>query len=179
MAMTIETLEAAFNGGSNARARYLLFAAKAEEEGYAQLASLFRAAASSEAIQAENHAQVIRAMGAEPRANLDEVRVGSTAENLKAAIDGQTRERDVVYPEFIRDAEAEGSQAAMVTFRHALAAKAEHARMHAEAAGTLEAWKGERRDFWICAACGYMLDKAPGDRCSACGSSRESFRVVN
>jgi rubrerythrin len=70
---TLENLQAAFNGESNARAKYLAFAAKADEEGYAPVASLFRAAAAAEAIHAESHARVIKKMGATPVANITKV----------------------------------------------------------------------------------------------------------
>lgn len=104
---TLDNLQAAFNGESNARARYLAFAAKAGEEGYGPVASLFRAAARAEQIHAANHAEVIRALGAEPVAVIDVPEVKSTALNLEAAIAGETYERDVMYPAFLEQARQE------------------------------------------------------------------------
>ena len=63
---TLTNLQTAFNGESNANAKYLAYAKKADEEGYNRVGRLFRAAARAEAIHAQNHAKVIRSMGAEP-----------------------------------------------------------------------------------------------------------------
>ncbi|HEX7334620.1 MAG TPA: rubrerythrin family protein, partial [Pyrinomonadaceae bacterium] len=82
---TLDNLQTAFNGESNAKARYLAFAQKAEAEGYGKVASLFRAAARAEDIHANNHAEVIRKLGATPTADVKTPEVKSTAENLQAA----------------------------------------------------------------------------------------------
>lgn len=98
----LENLQAAYNGESNAHAKYAAFAKKAEEEGYGAVASLFRAASRAEKIHAENHAEVIRSLGAEPVADVKTPEVKTTAENLKAAIAGETFERDVMYPAYLQ-----------------------------------------------------------------------------
>lgn len=102
----LDNLQTAFNGESNAHARYLEFAAKADQEGYGSVASLFRAAARAEEIHAANHAVVIRRMGGTPQANIEKPAVKSTAENLAVAIQGETYERDVLYPDFLKQARA-------------------------------------------------------------------------
>src|ERR1035437_8894108 len=103
---TLENLQAAFNGESNAHNKYLAFAKKAGEEGYGEVASLFRAAAKAEEIHASNHAAVIRKLGAEPKADIHAPEIKSTRENLAVAIAGETYERDTMYPEFIAEAKA-------------------------------------------------------------------------
>src|SRR5271157_4058600 len=80
---TLDNLQAAYNGESNANARYLIFARKADEEGYGKVASLFRAAAKAEEIHANNHAAVIEKMGGVPVLNLEPTDVKSTRENLR------------------------------------------------------------------------------------------------
>jgi rubrerythrin len=107
---TLVNLQAAYNGESNARAKYLKFAVKAQEEGFAGVASLFRAAARAEQIHAENHAKVIRQMGATPEMKIELPDVNSTALNLKHAISGEEYERDVMYPEFITEAKNSGNK---------------------------------------------------------------------
>src|SRR5664279_5699849 len=97
-ATTLDNLQAAFNGESNANARYLAFAKKADEEGYGKVASLFRAAARAEQVHFERHAKVIRQMGGTPLAKIETPVVQSTAQNLKAAVDGETYETTVMYP---------------------------------------------------------------------------------
>jgi rubrerythrin len=98
---TLANLQTAFDGESNARVRYLAFAQKAETEGYGKAASLFRAAARAEEIYANNHAEVIRKLGATPAADVKTPDVKSTTENLQAAIKGESYERDTMYPAFL------------------------------------------------------------------------------
>jgi rubrerythrin len=177
--MTIDDLVAAFNGESNAREKYLAFAKKADEEGYAPVASLFRAAATAEAIHAASHARVLKTLGRDAKPDIAAVHVGTTRENLQAAIQGESYERDVMYPKFIKQAQTEGSKAAITTFEYALAAEAEHARLYQEAADHLEQWRGAKRDFYVCEVCGYTTANPIADRCPVCKAKKERFKVVN
>nr|WP_217909465.1 rubrerythrin family protein [Desulfosediminicola flagellatus] len=102
---TLDNLQAAYDGESNANAKYLAFAAKADEEGYGEVASLFRAAAKAEQIHMASHAKVIQEMGAVPIAKIKEAQVLTTKENLQAAIEGETYEKTMMYPEFISAAD--------------------------------------------------------------------------
>jgi rubrerythrin len=176
--ITVKNLQAAFNGESNAHAKYTLFARKADEEGYAQAASLFRAAARAEQIHAANHAAVIRKLGATPEAKIEDHAVNSTAENLKTAIAGEEYERDVMYPVFIREAEAQKNSAAVRTFQGALEAEKEHARMYKEALASLEQKKA-KTDYYVCSVCGFTVEKIAFDRCPVCQHPKEKFEVVN
>src|SRR5271166_4113130 len=110
---TVENLQTAFNGESNAHARYLAFAVKADQEGYGEVASLFRAAARAEEIHAANHAAVIKELGGVPQAKIEKPDVKTTRDNLQAAIKGETYERDTMYPEFLKQARIDGSRAAI------------------------------------------------------------------
>jgi rubrerythrin len=132
---TLDNLQAAFIGESNARVRYLAFAKKADADGLAPVASLFRAAARAEEIHAASHAVVIQKLGAVPQANIEEPTVGSTKENLAAAIKGESYERDTMYPEFIRVAASERQSDALKSFSYAKAAEAEHAKLYTSALG--------------------------------------------
>jgi len=110
---TLENLQAAFNGESNAHARYLAFAEKADQESYGEVASLFRAAAKAEEVHAANHAVVIKKLGGIPEAKIDTPVVSSTKENLEAAIKGESYERDTMYPEFLKLARSERNRDAV------------------------------------------------------------------
>ncbi len=176
---TLDNLQAAFNGESNANAKYVAFAAKADEEGYHQVASLFRAAASSEKIHAENHAKVIRELGAEPKADIGTPEVRTTRDNLAAAISGESYERDTMYPEFIKTAEGAGLKTAVRTFKYAVAAETHHAALYAEALANLEGWREGTRTFYVCAVCGETLTVRPDKRCPTCKTSEEKFNVVS
>ena len=151
---TLADLQTAFNGESNAHARYLAFAQKADQEGYAGVASLFRAAARAEEIHAGNHAAVIKKLGAEPEAKIEEPAVKSTRENLEVAIKGETYERDEMYPKFMEQANADENADAVQTFRFALAAEAEHAKLYTQALNGMENMKVARA-FYVCPVCGY------------------------
>src|SRR5512136_2914304 len=94
MTKTDENLKDAFAGESQANRMYLAFAKKAEEEGYPQIAKLFRAAAEAETIHAHNHLKALNG-------------IGTTRDNLKEAIAGETHEFKTMYPEMIAAAKEE------------------------------------------------------------------------
>ncbi|MGE5178611.1 MAG: rubrerythrin family protein, partial [Bacteroidota bacterium] len=110
---TLKNLQAAYQGESDAEARYLAFAEKADQEKQGAAASLFRAAARAEGFHAKNHAAVIRKLGGEPVEATHQIDVKSTKENLAAAVKGESYERDVMYPEFIEKAKAEKQKDAL------------------------------------------------------------------
>ncbi len=90
--VTVQNLFAAFEGESNTHAKYLAFAARADEEGFHGAASLLRAAGRAEQIHATNHARVIKQLGGDARCAIHPVVVTTTLENLRAALDGEAHE---------------------------------------------------------------------------------------
>lgn len=178
-AKTLDNLQTAFNGESNASARYLAFAQKAEAEGYGKVASLFRAAARAEEIHANNHAAVIRNLGATPAADVKTPEVKSTAENLQAAIKGESYERDAMYPEFLKQARADGNRDAIRTFNFAKEAEAEHAKLYTEASTNLATWKTTAQPFYVCPSCGYTTSDLNFDKCPVDFTPREKFIAVS
>jgi rubrerythrin len=174
---TLKNLQAAFNGESNANAKYTAFAKKADEEGYHHAASLFRAAARAEQIHAANHAAVITTLGGKPEAKIELPEIKTTAENLKAAIAGEEYEANEMYPEFIKEAEAQKNVAALRTFTFAIEAEKEHALMYKDALANLEDMK-TKTAYYVCAVCGYTVDKMDFDRCPVCRHPKEKFEVV-
>ena len=102
----MKDLQDAFAGESQANRKYLAFAEQADKDGFPGVAKMFRAIASAETLHAHSH---LRTLGG----------VKSTAENLKGALEGETHEFTVMYPEFIKDAEAEGNDAAKRSFNMA------------------------------------------------------------
>jgi rubrerythrin len=176
---TLGDLQAAYDGESNAQARYTAFAAKADDDGYGQVASLFRAAARAEQIHAQNHADVIKRLGATAEAKMQTPVVRSTAENLKAAIDGESYERDTMYPAFIEQARKEGNRDAVRTFNLARTAEMEHAKLYTEALKNLDSWKGGKRAFYVCTVCGETLVALPSGKCPSCFSPKEKFVSID
>ncbi len=176
---TLENLNAAYNGESNAHARYLAFAQKADEEGYGQAASLFRAASAAEKIHLENHAKVITAMGGTPKADIVPPVVKSTKENVEAALQGESYERDTMYPGFMAEAQAAGNKDAFRTFNLAKSVEAEHAKLYKEALDNLEQWKGGKKDFYVCAVCGNTVTALDFANCPICNNPKEQFNKIN
>lgn len=173
---TLENLQAAYNGESNAHERYLAFAKQAESEGFGEVASLFRAAARAEKIHATNHAAVIEELGALPKAKIEKPDVKSTRENLEAAVKGETYERDSMYPEFLKQARADRNARAVRTFNLAKSAEAEHARLYSEMLANLDKLKGTKATaFYVCPICGYTVREVNFAKCPSCFTPKEEF----
>src|ERR1035437_2668287 len=135
---TLKNLNAAYQGESNANNRYQAFAQKAETEGYSQVAKLFRAAAAAEAIHRDTHkATILKLGGLVDNFTLDAVAPGTTAENLKEAIKGESYERDTMYPGFLKQARLENNRDAERTFHFAVSAEKEHALLYTQALAQL------------------------------------------
>ena len=163
MTKTEQNLLEAFAGESQANRRYLAFAKKAEKEGYPQVAKLFRAVAEAETVHALAH---LRVLG----------QVKSTAENLGAAIEGETHEFTSMYPAMIDTAKEEGNKAAELTFSYANQIEKVHADLYQEALDKMEDL--EETDYYVCPVCGYTCKKEPPDRCPVCGvNSKKFFKV--
>jgi rubrerythrin len=178
-ASTLDNLQSAFNGESNAHARYLEFAKKADGEGFGQVASLFRAAARAEEIHAANHAVVIKKLGGVPKAEVKVPEVKTTSENLKAAIAGEAYERDTMYPEFLAKARKDANKDALQTFNFAKAAEAEHAKMYADALTRLDSLKGSKAmNYYVCTVCGFTTTKLDFQKCSVCFSPKDKYTTV-
>lgn len=165
MSKTLEDLKAAFAGESQANRRYLAFAKKADEEGHAQVAKLFRAAAAAETVHAHNH---LRAMGG----------IKTTAENLKEAISGESHEVLEMYPAMIKDAEVEGNKAALSSFKWAWEVEKTHEGLYRKAAAGL-GQAGETFDYYVCQVCGHTHERGAPDKCPVCGAPKARFEKVS
>jgi rubrerythrin len=163
MSKTEKGLSEAFAGESQANRRYLAFAKKAEEEGYQQVAKLFRAAAEAETVHAHNH---LRAMGG----------IKTTKENLEAAIKGETYEFESMYPPFIADAKVEGHKDAERSFMWANEVEKIHARLYREALENLG--KNKEVDYYVCGLCGNTVEGEPPETCPICGAVKKMFKKI-
>lgn len=162
---TADNLKEAFAGESQANQKYRAFAKKAELDGLGNIARLFRTAAEAERIHAEGHLKSLAG-------------VGSTAENLKAAIEGETFEFTSMYPPMLQQAEADGHRA-RVMFAYAMKAEAVHAALYKKA---LEA-AAQGQDlaeakFYLCPVCGNIEFGVPPERCPICGAPGAKFVEV-
>jgi rubrerythrin len=165
MTKSYDDLMAAFAGESQANRKYLAFAKKADDEGYAQVARLFRAAAAAETVHALTH---FRTAG----------EVKSTEENLTAAVAGEHYENTEMYPSFIKDAEAEGDAKALKSFTWANEAEKVHEMLYKEALETLGK-PGETYDYYICPICGYTHTRTAPEKCPICGALGSKFEKIS
>jgi rubrerythrin len=163
MSKTESNLKEAFAGESQANRRYLAFAKQAEKDGYPQVAKLFRAAAEAETVHAHAH---LRALGA----------VGTTAENLRNAVSGETHEYKEMYPDMIAAAREETNKAAERSFIYANEVEKVHADLYQKALDNLD--NLEDMDYYVCSVCGYTCEKEPPDKCPVCGSKSKAFFKV-
>ena len=163
MSKTVENLRNAFAGESQANRRYLAFARKAEEEGFTEIAKLFRAVAEAETIHALNHLRVIG-------------EVKSTLENLKTAISGEKFEYTEMYPRYIETAKNEGNQKAAWSFEVANKVEKIHATLFSKALETLKSGrKMASVDYYICEVCGNTVEGEPPEKCPICGAPKTKF----
>lgn len=163
MSATDKNLAAAFAGESQANRKYLAFAKKADSEGHTQAAKLFRAAAEAETLHAHAH---LKAMGA----------IKSTAENLQAAVEGETYEFESMYPDFIKVAQEENNTAAVRTFTLANEAEKVHAELYKKALATINS--GETYDYYLCTVCGHIAEKEAPEKCPICGAKTQAYKNI-
>jgi rubrerythrin len=166
LAKTDENLKAAFAGESQANRMYLAFAKKADEEGLPQIAKLFRAAAEAETIHALNH---LRAMG----------QVKSTAENLNAAVSGETYEFQKMYPQFIQESKSDANKQALQSFDYANRVEQIHAGLYKQA---IEAVKNKKdlpkAEIYVCPVCGNTFVGTAPDRCPICATPKTKYEKI-
>ena len=156
---TLENLMAAFAGESQANRKYTAYAKKAEKDGNMNAAKLFKAAADAETLHALKEFEVAG-------------KVGSTADNLKDGIAGETYEYKEMYPPFIEQAEDDGNKAAAMAFTFAMKAEEVHAKLYQEALENLD--QTEEVFYYLCPVCGNIEKLQPG-KCSICGVSGTKF----
>jgi rubrerythrin len=165
MSKTEDALKEAFAGESQANRKYLAFAAKADQEGFAQAAKLFRAAAEAETVHAHAHLRALKG-------------IRSTRENLQEAIAGETHEFKSMYPAMIEAAKAEGHKEAERSFHFANEVEKIHAGLYQQALDSLDGAK-EAYSYYVCPVCGYTAEKEPPETCPVCGAKGKMFKKVD
>jgi rubrerythrin len=155
MSKTKDNLKTAFAGESQANQKYLAFAKAAEHEGFSNIAKLFKTAAEAERIHAEGHFKNMEG-------------VGSTVENLQAAIDGETYEFTEMYPPMVKDAVEEGHKGQRL-LGYAVKAEEVHAKLYKMALEAAKAGKDlDVSDIYLCPVCGYIEFGQPSKACPIC-----------
>ena len=155
-----DDLQEAFAGESQANRRYLAFSKEADEEGYSQVARIFREAALAETVHAHNH---LRVMGG----------IHDTKENLEEAIGGETFEFTKMYPGMIERAREEGNSGATRSFNYANQVEEIHAELYKKALTNLG--ENEVADYYVCPVCGNTVEGEFSGECPICGTPGSKF----
>ncbi len=170
MSKTEDNLKAAFAGESQARNKYTYFAKVAAKEGYHYVAKIFEEAADNERRHAKDEFTLLGG-------------IGDTAANLREAIGGEDYETTQMYPEFAKQAEADGNKAAAVLFRTIGKVEAHHRDRFKKLLEMIEAgtlYKREAPIKWKCSVCGYIHEgKDAPAKCPCCAHPREYFEPAN
>jgi rubrerythrin len=163
---TTDNAKEALAGESQANRKYQAFSDKAAEEGFKNIAVLYKAASEAEAIHAKKLLKVLTA-------------VESTAKNLEVSIAGETHEFTIMYPEFVNAAEAEKRSDAVLAFTHAMKAEEVHAGLYKKALAAIKAGNDLGREkVFLCPVCGNIeIGKVP-DKCPICSAFGKQFREI-
>lgn len=161
--MSEQYLKEAFAGESQAHIKYLAFAERAERDGLAHIARLFKAASFAEQVHATAHLRTLNG-------------IGTTAENLGAAFEGETFEVEEMYAAFIAVAKAQEEAKAERSFQRASDAEKVHADLYARARKAVEVGRDtEMGPVVVCSVCGYTAEGEVPDVCPFCGARHEKF----
>ncbi len=178
---TIENLKAGIKGETTASAKYAAFAEQARTEGLDTIAKLFDAASKAEAIHAANHLKVLEGLGEKMEEFKPEFEVKTTAENLQAAIEGESYEVATMYPQFLTDAKAEKVEKANSSFTWAFDTEKKHLEFYKAALTALQ-MNAENTlpfEYAVCPVCGNTYDKAKMDeKCAFCGTGMDKYILI-
>ena len=189
MENTIRNLVKAFIGESQARNRYAFYAKTAKKEGFEQIAEIFLVTAENEKEHANNLFKLIDQLKRRSNEKLDEIQVeagaptvlGSTGENLRAAIAGENYENTKMYPEFADVAEKEGFPEIAKRLRAIAKAEKHHEERYRKLLKDVEGgtvFKKEKDVWWVCRECGYVhFGKEPPEKCPSCDHARSYFQL--
>lgn len=189
MQNTIKNLAKAFIGESQARNRYTFYARIAQKEGFEQIAEIFLLTAENEKEHAKWLFRLINELKKKTNEDLDEIKVeaaapttlGSTIENLKAAIAGENYEHTQMYPEFAAVAEKEGFPAIAQRLRAIAVAEKHHEERYQQLLAEVAAktvFKKEKKVYWVCRKCGYIHEgKQPPLKCPSCSHPQNYFEL--
>ncbi len=170
MSKTEENIKAAFAGESQARNKYTFFAEMARKEGYHYIAKIFEETAFNEMEHAKDHFNLLNG-------------IGTTEENLKAAISGENYETVEMYPQFAQEAEEEGNTEAAVLFKQIGKIEQNHRERYKRLREMVQngtVFKREQLIKWKCSICGYTVEgNEPPTKCPSCKNPKEFYEPSN
>jgi rubrerythrin len=161
--MTEENVKAALAGESQAHIKYLAFSEKAAAEKLPNIARAFKANAYAEQVHATNH---FKTLGG----------IGSTKDNLDAAIGGESFEVEEMYPAYLVVAQAQGEKTAEMFLNAAFAAEKVHAGIYRSARAAVDTGRDIAFEpVHVCSVCGFTMEGAAPDKCPVCGAPKDKF----
>ena len=177
---TTENLKAALIGETTASAKYAAYAKKAEDEGYKNIALLFKAASKSESIHAGNHRAALEQLNVKTDKIEPNYEVKTTKENLQDAIKGESYEVATMYPDFIKKANEEKVNIAMLSLNYAYQTEKEHKVMYQNALEKLNAGKEDTMasKYMVCSTCGNTYDGEAPARCGISMTPKDRFYII-
>lgn len=179
---TEKNILTAFAGESQARNRYTYFASQAKKDGYEQISFIFEETANQEKEHAKRLFKFLNGGEVEITASFPAGVIGSTLENLKAAVEGENYEHTQMYPEFAKIADEEGFHEIAAVFRNIAVAEKQHEKRYRALASNIETGKVFKRDeevVWRCRNCGYLhKGKEAPETCPACAHPRAHFELL-
>jgi rubrerythrin len=158
-------LKEAFAGESKAHVRNLAFAQKAEEDGFPQIARLFRAAGEAERVHAAEYLKYLEGV------------IGETEENLRAAFESEIKAKTDIYPPLIQEAFSLKREDVAWSFSRSRDVEERHAKLYKDA---LDAMITEKEtEYHVCQVCGYIFEADLPDECPVCRAKKENFKRVD
>ena len=180
--LTEKNLLKSFAGESQARNRYNFFASVAKKEGYEQISGVFMETAEQEKEHAKKFFKYLEGGDVEITATYPAGKIGTTAENLLAAAQGEHEEWEVLYAQFAEVALAEGFQKVALTFRHVAEVEKEHERRYLKLLSRITDGDFFRRDgeiVWQCRNCGYIVRASQAPKlCPSCEHEQKYFEPM-
>ena len=161
---TEKNLAYAFAAESKAAARNAAFSKKAEMEGYAQIARLFRAVSDAESVNARRYLLLMRG------------KIGSTEENLETAFQNEIKANVEEYPKLIKDISGEGKERVLKAFSQSRDVENRHAELYKKAMNHM--LTDRETDYYVCQVCGYVSEDEAPERCPVCGAVKGKFLLV-
>lgn len=179
-AVNFQNMKDAFTGETTASAKYAAFSKKAEEEGYHEIAMLFKAASKSEKVHATNHKAVLTEAGQSVPDVKPDFTVKSTKENLKNAIAGESYEVSTMYPDFMKAANVAGEQLSLVSLNYAYKTEQKHKAFYEKALAALESnsVKSLPQVYYVCPVCGNTYENEAPKRCGISMTPGERFMKI-
>ncbi|MCL5029554.1 MAG: rubrerythrin family protein [Bacteroidetes bacterium] len=177
---TIKNIKAAITGESTASAKYAAYAKKAKEEGYNKIALLFEAASKSESIHAGNHRAALEQLGVTMEKVTPKFEVKSTKENLEDAVKGESYEVSTMYPNFIKTANKNKVNIALISFNYAFQTEKKHKVLYQHALQALNEGKENNlaSKYMVCSTCGNTYDGEAPARCGISMTPRDRFVTI-